>query len=215
MLFDAVIFDFGGVFTPSPLVLFESYEISRGLPLRFIGQVIKSNHLENAWACYERGQIDLAEFDQLFAAESAALGERVPGRDVVELLSFSIRHDMVAALRRVKGRGIRTGCITNNLPSIDWATMMSGSGDAHDVEAIFSEFDAVLESSKIGLRKPDPAIYSLMCERLAVDPHRCIFMDDLGINLKPARNMGMTTIKVPLDDHAPAIEAMEKLLDSN
>ena len=59
-----------------------------------------------------------------------------------------------------------------------------------------SLFDVVLESSKIGVRKPEPRIYELACEALEVEPADCVFLDDLGINLKPARAMGMTTIKV-------------------
>jgi putative hydrolase of the HAD superfamily len=215
MRYEAVIFDFGGVFTPSPLVLFEAYENARGLPARFIGEVIKRNHLDNAWAQYERGQIGITEFDELFARESGACGHLVSGRDVVELLSFSIRPDMVAALQRVKDKGLRTGCITNTLPHIEWSAMMRALDDANDAEALFSEFDVVLESSKIGLRKPDPAIYRLMCEQLDVAPMRCIFLDDLGINLKPAREMGMTTVKVPVNDPSPAIDIMERLLETD
>jgi putative hydrolase of the HAD superfamily len=67
-------------------------------------------------------------------------------------------------------------------------------------------FDHVIESAKIGLRKPDPRIYQMMVEALAIDPRNCVYLDDLGVNLKPARDMGMTTIKV-----VGAIQAINEL----
>jgi putative hydrolase of the HAD superfamily len=71
-------------------------------------------------------------------------------------------------------------------------------------------FDAVVESSKVGIRKPDPAINELACSLLDVAPGECVFLDDLGVNLKPARAMGMTTIKVA--DHAAALDALSGVL---
>ncbi len=191
-MIEAVIWDFGGVLTTSPFEAFARYEKERGLPVDIIRRTNAANHFENAWAKFERAEVDLATFDKLFAAESLALGAEVRGRDVVPLLSGDPRPEMVEALRRVK-QDFRTGCITNNLPA---NAMGSSGGRALYVAETMALFDHVIESAKIGLRKPDPRIYQMMVEALGVDPKKCVYLDDLGVNLKPAREMGMTTIKV-------------------
>jgi putative hydrolase of the HAD superfamily len=120
------------------------------------------------------------------------LGAEVRGRDVLPLLSGDLRPEMVEALKRVKAN-FKTGCITNNLPA---NTIGSASGRSLYIAEVMVLFDHVIESAKIGLRKPDPRIYAMMVEKLRVDPKKCVYLDDLGVNLKPARRMGMTTIKV-------------------
>jgi putative hydrolase of the HAD superfamily len=191
-MIEAVIFDFGGVLTTSPFEAFARYESERGLPADIIRRTNAANHLENAWAKFERAEVDLDAFDGLFAAESLALGAEVRGRDVLPLLSGDLRPEMVEALRRIKAR-FKTGCITNNLPN---NAIGSASGRTLYVAEVMALFDHVIESAKIGLRKPDPRIYRMMVEALGVDPKNCVYLDDLGVNLKPARDMGMTTIKV-------------------
>ena len=213
MAFEAVIFDFGGVFTTSPVQNFAVFEREHNLPERFIGEVIKANHDENAWARFERAEMTLEEFDDAFAAESRAAGFEIRGRTLVDLLKLHFNHDMIAALARVKEAGYKTGCITNNLPKIDSKAMLAASEKRDVVERIHANFDHIIESSKAGVRKPEPRIYEMMCSALAVAPSACIFLDDLGINLKPARIMGMTTIKVPFGDVAPAIAELYRLLD--
>jgi len=188
----AVIFDFGGVLTSSPFEAFTRFERERGLPADIIRRTNAANHLENAWAKFERAEVDLDAFDGLFAAESLALGAEVRGRDVLPLLSGDLRPEMVEALRRIKAR-FKTGCITNNLPN---NAIGSASGRTLYVAEVMALFDHVIESAKIGLRKPDPRIYRMMVETLGVDPKNCVYLDDLGVNLKPARAMGMNTIKV-------------------
>ncbi len=202
-MIDAVIWDFGGVLTSSPFEAFARYEAEKGLPKDIIRRTNAQNHHENAWAKFERAEIGLDAFDALFAAESAAFGAAVSGRDVVGLLSGDIRPEMVEALRRVKAR-FRTGCITNNLPANQ---IGSASGRSLYVAEVMQLFDHVIESAKIGLRKPDPRIYTMMTDALGVDPKSCVYLDDLGVNLKPARDLGMTTIKVT--DAASAIAALE------
>jgi putative hydrolase of the HAD superfamily len=189
---EAVIWDFGGVLTSSPFEAFARFENERGLPADIIRRTNASNHWENAWAKFERAEVDLETFDQLFAAESLAQGAEVRGREVLPLLSGDLRPEMVEALRRVKGR-LKTGCITNNLPA---NAIGSHGGRSLYIAEVMVLFDHVIESAKIGLRKPDPRIYRMMVEALGVDPRGCIYLDDLGVNLKPAREMGMTTIKV-------------------
>jgi putative hydrolase of the HAD superfamily len=209
---EAVIFDFGGVFTTSPVENFATFEKARGLPQRFIGGVIKQNHHANAWAQFERAEIGFADFDRLFAAETRAAGHEIGGADLVALLSLTFRPEMIAALRKVTAAGFKTGCITNNLPGMDSAAMLADGENRDEAAAIFALFDHVIESSKAGVRKPEPRIYEMMCAALGVAPEACVFLDDLGINLKPAQAMGMRTIKVPFGDVGPAIEALEELV---
>jgi putative hydrolase of the HAD superfamily len=191
-MIEAVIFDFGGVLTSSPFEAFSRYETAHGLPADIIRRTNADNHFDNAWAKFERAELDLDAFDALFAEESRALGAAVRGRDVVGLLKGELRPEMVEALRRIKTR-YKTGCITNNLPA---NAMGSTDGRALYVAEVMVLFDHVIESAKIGLRKPDPRIYEMMTEALSADPGNCIYLDDLGVNLKPARALGMTTIKV-------------------
>jgi putative hydrolase of the HAD superfamily len=191
-MIEAVIWDFGGVITTSPFEAFARFESERGLPIDIIRRTNAANHLENAWAKFERAEIDADTFDELFAAESRALGVEVRGKDVLPLLSGDLRPEMVEALRRVKAK-FKTGCITNNLPA---NSIGSKGGRSLYVAEVMALFDHIIESAKIGLRKPDPRIYRMMVEALGVDPKRCVYLDDLGVNLKPAREIGMTTIKV-------------------
>jgi putative hydrolase of the HAD superfamily len=191
-MIEAVIWDFGGVFTTSPFEAFARFESERGLPADIIRRTNARNHLENAWAKFERAEVDVETFDRLFAAESLALGAEVRGKDVLPLLAGDLRPEMVEAFKRIAAK-LKTGCITNNLPA---NAIGSRSGRSLYVAEVMVLFDHVIESAKIGLRKPDPRIYQMMVETLKVDPNNCVYLDDLGVNLKPARDMGMTTIKV-------------------
>ncbi|PDT71395.1 HAD family hydrolase [Bradyrhizobium ottawaense] len=198
-----MIFDFGGVLTSSPFEAFARFETERGLPVDIIRRTNAANHLENAWAKFERAEVDIDTFDELFATESLALGAEVRGRDVLPLLQGDLRPEMVEALKRIKAQ-FKTGCITNNLPANAIGSM---TGRSLYIAEVMVLFDHVIESAKIGLRKPDPRIYRLMVETLKVDPNNCVYLDDLGVNLKPAREMGMTTIKVT--SSAQAIAELE------
>ena len=204
MTIEAVIFDFGGVLTSSPFEAFARFETERGLPVDIIRRTNAANHLENAWAKFERAEVDIETFDRLFAEESLALGAEVRGREVLPLLQGDLRPEMVEALKRIKAQ-FRTGCITNNLPA---NAIGSLTGRSLYIAEVMVLFDHVIESAKIGLRKPDPRIYQMMVETLKVDPKKCVYLDDLGVNLKPAREMGMTTIKVA--SGAQAIAELEK-----
>lgn len=195
----AVIWDFGGVLTSSPFEAFNRYETENGLPMDFIRSVNARNGDSNAWAKLEQSKVTADEFDGLIREESRALGHEVPGKDILALLSGNLRPRVVAALRHAKSQ-VKVGCITNNAPVGKGAGMTSDEGRAAEIAKVFDLFDEVIESSKLGIRKPDPRIYALMCEALDVDPKACVYLDDLGINLKPARAMGMTTIKVLNED---------------
>jgi putative hydrolase of the HAD superfamily len=183
----AVLWDFGGVILTSPFEAFARYEEANGLPIGFIRSVNATNPDANAWAHLERNDIDPADFDDHFAAESEALGHRVQGADVLALLSGEVRPEMVTALDRVIASGFRTACLTNNVV---------GGDPRPDVAEVMVRFDHVVESSKVGVRKPEVRFYEIACELVGVEPVECVFLDDLGINLKPAAAMGMTTIKV-------------------
>jgi putative hydrolase of the HAD superfamily len=191
-MIEAVIWDFGGVLTSSPFEAFARFEAEHGLPADIIRRTNAANHLENAWARFERAEVDIETFDELFATESLALGAEVRGRDVLPLLAGDLRPEMVEALKRIRAR-LKTGCITNNLPA---NAIGSAGGRTLYITEVMALFDHVIESAKIGLRKPDPRIYRMMVEALGVDAKRCVYLDDLGVNLKPARDMGITTIKV-------------------
>ena len=197
----AVFWDFGGVLTSSPFEAFNRYERDHGLPNDFIRTINATNPEANAWARFEASQVDLDEFDGLFADESAAQGYRVPGKDVIALLSGDLRPRMVRALKLCKER-YPVACITNNVKSGHGPGMAASDERANAVAEVMALFDVVVQSSVEGVRKPDPAIYRLACERVGIEPDGVIYLDDLGINLKPARALGMTTIKVEGEEQA-------------
>jgi putative hydrolase of the HAD superfamily len=180
----AVIFDFGGVILTSPFDAFVRYEADTGLPAGFLRRLNATDPDTNAWARLERNEVDLDGFAELFEAEAAAAGHRVDGRALLTLLAGRLRPQMVEALRRCHDR----------LKTAD----------------VLHHFDVIVESSRVALRKPDLAIYRLVCVELGVEPTEAVFLDDLGVNLKPARAMGMTTIKV--DDPDAAIAELEAVV---
>jgi putative hydrolase of the HAD superfamily len=187
----AVLFDLGGVILSSPFEAFNRFEAEHGLPTDFIRSVNATNPHHNAWAHLERGDVTATQFDAEFADESEALGHRVQGRDVLALLAGFVRPDMVELVDRVRGSGYKVACLTNNIGG------EHKSQEAPEtIRAVMDRFDVVVESSKVGVRKPEPRFYEMACELLGVTPEECIFLDDLGINLKPAAAMGMATIKV-------------------
>ena len=192
----AVFFDFGGVVLSSPFEAFNSYEDRSGLPRDFIRRVNSVNPDANAWARLERSELSPHDFDEVFARESEALGHRVPGADILALLHGDIRPEMVRAIDVVKANGYLTACLTNNVLSTPENPSAPDATKRAEIAAILERFDALIESSKVGVRKPEPRFYEIACETVGVTPSECVFLDDLGINLKPAAAMGMTTIKV-------------------
>ncbi len=204
----AVLWDFGGVILSSPFEAFRAYEREAGLPEDFIRGVNARNPDTNAWAKMERSEVPLQDFVVLFEAEALELGHKVDGWRVLHSISGDIRPQMVEALRRCKS-AFRVACITNNMKSGEGPGMARSPDKAKAVAEVMTLFEHVVESSALGLRKPDPRIYRHACDLLGVEPELCIYLDDLGINLKPARAMGMRTIKVGDPDVAIAeLEAM-------
>ena len=197
----AILWDFGGVLTSSPFEAFNDLEDSLGAPRDFIRTINATNPQHNAWAKFESNQVSLAEFDELFAAESAARGHRIPGREVIARLSGDLRPRMVDALKLCK-QHFKVACITNNVKAGEGPGMSRSTTKAAAIGEVMALFDLVVESSIEGIRKPDPDIYKLTCERLEVNTNHAVFLDDLGINLKPAKAMGMRTIKVLTEQQA-------------
>jgi putative hydrolase of the HAD superfamily len=191
----AVLWDFGGVILSSPFEAFNRYETEAGLPKDFIRGLNARNPDTNAWAKMERSEVSLDGFVSLFEEEARQQGRTVDGWKILQALSGDIRPQMVEALRRCKA-AFRVACITNNMKSGEGPGMARSPEKAKAVAEIMTLFEHVVESSKLGLRKPDPKIYRHACDLLGVPPDRCIYLDDLGVNLKPAREMGMRTIKV-------------------
>ncbi len=187
----AVLWDFGGVILSSPFEAFNKYEAEHGLPKDFLRTVNATNPHANAWARLERNDISAMEFDTAFANEAEALGHRVPGADVLAILAGDVRDEMVELLDELKAAGYLLACLTNNIGGTHATTER-----ADTISAIMSRFDVVVESSKLGVRKPEVQFYKTACDLLGVEPSECVFLDDLGINLKPALDMGMKTIKV-------------------
>ena len=174
---------------------FNCLEAEMGAPKDHIRRVNATNPHENAWALFERNEIDTARFDQLFLEESTALGFPIRGADVLPRLSGELRPRMVAALKACKAR-FKVGCITNNVVSEHSPGQEDSQKAAGAMGQVMPLFDAIIESSKAGVRKPDPRIYLMMCDLLAVQPQNCVYLDDLGINCKPAAGLGMKAIKV-------------------
>jgi putative hydrolase of the HAD superfamily len=189
-------FDFGGVISSSPFEAFARFEEVNGLPPGFIRTVNATNPDGNAWARLERSEVDLEAFGTLWSEEARALGHDVDGRLVLQMLSGEIRPQMVAAIRACR-TAYKTACLTNNFLSAEAVV-------SEEVASVYALFDAVLESRVLGVRKPDPRFYELACEAVGVRPDESVFLDDLGVNLKPARALGMHTIKVTDPDEALA-----------
>ena len=196
----AALFDFGGVILSSPFDAFRRYEDEHGLPAGFLRGLNAANPDQNAWARFERSELTFDEFCRAYEAEAAAAGHTIVGRDVIGLLAGELRPQMVEALRRCKAR-LKTACLTNNVISMEAFPAEGGAPGRDDVMKLF---DVVVESSKVGVRKPEPRFYEIACELLDIEPTEAVFLDDLGVNLKPARALGMTTIKVVDPDDAIA-----------
>ena len=205
----AVLWDFGGVILSSPFEAFNRYETEIGLPKDFIRGLNARNGDTNAWAKMERSEVSLEGFVALFEEEARLQGHKLDGWRILQSLSGDIRPQMVEALRRCR-QSFRVACITNNMKHGEGPGMARSADKAKAVAEIMTLFEHVVESSKLGMRKPDPRIYQHACDLLGVPPEDCVYLDDLGINLKPARALGMRTIKV--GDPDVAIDELQAMV---
>ena len=197
----AVLWDFGGVITTSPFEAFNRFEEQHNIPRDFIRGINATNPETNAWAQFESSRITYDEFDKLFYEETSNNGYPIQGRQVLELLSGDLRPRMVGALKECK-QHFKIACITNNVNSGQGPAMVQTDERAAEIQKVMDLFDIIVESSKEGIRKPNPEIYRIAMSRMAVVGKDIVFLDDLGINLKPARELGMATIKVLDEDQA-------------
>ncbi|MBW2233621.1 MAG: HAD-IA family hydrolase [Deltaproteobacteria bacterium] len=207
MSIEAVIFDLGGVVLGSPLHAIRAYERELGLAQNAINRVAAATAPHGAWSRLERGELEMETFYAEFEADCLAAGHTISARDMMARMAGATepRESMLEAIRRIRAAGLRAAALTNN-----WASPEESSNSNDGTRALSALFDVFVESSVEGLRKPDPRIYELTCERLAVAPTRAAFLDDIGFNLKPARALGMTTIKV--DEPEPALEELGRVL---
>lgn len=209
----AALFDFGGVILTSPFEAFARYERERNLADGFLRRLNSTRPDDNAWAQLERGDVSFGAFCRLYEGEARVAGGEVDAREVMALLAGDVRPAMVEAVRLCHER-LKTACLTNNwVAADDRGTSAPGErsdGAGPHGRLLADLFDVVVESSKVGVRKPDPRFYELACEQLEIEPGEAVFLDDIGGNLKPARAMGMTTIKV--DDPDAAIAELESVV---
>jgi putative hydrolase of the HAD superfamily len=202
----AVVFDLGGVITESPMHAFAAYEAEAGLPDGLIRRLNSTDPDTNAWARYERNELDTAGFCAAFEAEAAAAGHRLDATRVLAALAGEVRPAMVAALEQLSAAGFPLGLLSNNVAPMERTGRLG---------ELLGLFDAVVESSVEGVRKPEPEIYRRALDRLSaavgrrLEARDCAYLDDLGINLKPARAMGFATIKVV--DPADALAELSAL----
>jgi putative hydrolase of the HAD superfamily len=201
MKFAGVLFDLGGVVLGSPLHAIARYERSCGLPAGFINRVVVSTGAAGAWSRLERGELRVESFVPAFEADCLAAGQRVRIGPMMEAIAEESqpRPAMLAAIRALRSRGLRVGALTNN-----WASEEPDAGREQRDAELRTLFHAFVESAVVGLRKPDPRIYTLACRELGISAERAVFLDDIGANLKAARALGMHTIKVESPEQALA-----------
>jgi epoxide hydrolase-like predicted phosphatase len=199
----AVIFDLGGVVLGSPLHAIAEFEAQQGIPAGFVNRVVAETGAEGAWGRLERGLLDLERFVPAFEADCARAGRRIDAREMMERMAAASqpRPRMLDAVRRIRDAGLLAAALTNN-----WASEERDDG----TRALRQHFDAFFESSALGLQKPDPRIYHHACRELGIEPVQAVFLDDIGRNLKSARALGMTTLKV--DDPDRALDELERVL---
>lgn len=191
----AVLFDFGGVVLSSPIDGFLAYEASAGLPRGFLQRINMTNPDTNAWACMERGEISEDEFYRRFEAEAVALGHALDARAALAQLTGEVQPIMLDAIKSLRSR-YTVACLTNNMTIGHGTAMASTPEKSAEISNAMALFEHVIESRVIGARKPEPKFFARACEVIGAEPKRCVFLDDLGQNLKTARALGMTTIKV-------------------
>jgi putative hydrolase of the HAD superfamily len=200
---EAVVFDIGGVIQDSPLDAIARYERDHGLPPNAINRAVVASGEGGAWSRLERGELTVEAWCAPFEADCRAHGLTVSATRLMEYIAEAGRErpEMLRAVRRLRERGLRVGALTNN-----WATERAPA----DPHPIGRHFDALVESRAVGMRKPDPRIYQLVCRRLGVEPPQAAFLDDIGTNLKSARALGMHTIRVT--EPAQALRELGRLV---
>ena len=202
MSYRAVIFDLGGVVVGSPLHAIAAYERDTGIAEGSINRIVVATGPGGAWSRLERGELTLEAFYPAFEADCDAYGCRISARTMMGLVAESTqpRPAMLEAIRRIRAYGLLAAAVTNN-----WVTEEEGT------RVLRPFFDVFIESAVVGIRKPDPRIFLLACGELGAEPAEVVVLDDIGSNLKSARELGMTTIKVV--DPDTALAELESVLE--
>ena len=201
----AVIFDLGGVIVDSPMEGIARYERELGLEAGFVNRLIVETGDAGAWTRLEQGKLDMPAFFDAFEADAKEAGVTLSARDLMAAMgeSSTVRPVMIEAVRCIREHGLAVAALTNNWKSDDGALGTKGIG-------LDQLFDVFVESSVVGLSKPDPRIYEYACSKLGIEPREAVFLDDIGRNLKTARQLGMATIKVSAPDQA--LDELEQVL---
>ncbi len=204
MEIDAALFDFGGVLVREGSVNDFARIAPHADPAVVLSHAIGAYHEDDdhPWHRVERGELDMAEWYTLTVAALSEAGIEVvvPSSGSV---AFTPNEPVVDAVRAVRAAGGRTAVVTNNVREL--------SDTWRPVLPLDELFDTVVDSCEVGLRKPNPAIYLLACERLGVAPDRAVLLDDIESNLHGARAAGLRAIHVGPDPE-PAVEALRALL---
>jgi putative hydrolase of the HAD superfamily len=202
-LIKAVVFDIGGVVQDSPLHAIARYERDHGLPANAINRAVVAAGERGAWSRLERGELTLSAWCAPFENDCRARGVDVDAGRLMTYIAEAgrARPQMLRAIARLRERGLRVGALTNN-----WAT----DDPAPPPHPLREHFHAFVESRVVGMRKPDPRMYELVCRELGVEPAQAAFLDDIGSNLKSARALGMHTIKV--DEPEQALRELSALV---
>ena len=209
-----VIFDLGGVVFESPIVKLAELESSHGLEVHALNRFIMQS---SSWSALEKGIMNPVQFTVAYDAEVSEMARRrlvddkllsITGETVLRTIASAGAESRPAyreAIAALRSKGFKTVALTNNFQSLGATSALS---------LVSGMFDLVVESSMVGLRKPDPAIYRLVCEKAHVTPAHCVFLDDIGKNLVPAKEMGMDTIRVSGQDvgGVDALHKLEKIL---
>ena len=175
-----VLWDFGGVLTNSPIRNFLEYEKKYNLLPGTIIKINSHNKFENAWAKLERNEINKKEFEKLFLEEAKELNYnfKIDVEKIFKCLDVKVKKKLPCA------------CLTNNIS--ENSSLVANKA----FEEFKDNFSYTFESSKLGMRKPEIEIYKYVIKKLKVNPENILFIDDLGINLKPAKIIGMKTYKM-------------------
>ena len=209
MTIKTIIFDFGGVITNSPIEGFKLLEEKHGYDKGLITNINMNNPDDNAWAKSERGEIDIHTFLEEFEKEALEIGQKIDAREILQQLYGSMRENMINKIKLLSSsKKYKLICLTNVLKGVD---IFTPKERVNSVNQVMTYFDIIYESYKLNMRKPETRIYQYILNEINIKPEETIFLDDLGMNLKPARQLGINTIKVvnPKD----AINELDQILE--
>ena len=209
MTIKTIIFDFGGVITNSPIEGFKLLEEKHGYDKGIITNINMNNPDNNAWAKSERGEIDINTFLEEFEKEALSIGQKINAKEILQQLYGSLRENMINKIKLLStSKKYKLICLTNVLKGVD---IFTPKERVEAVKDVMSYFDIIYESYKLNMRKPEARIYQYILKELNIEPQETVFLDDLGMNLKSAKQLGINTIKVI--DPNDAIYQLDEILE--